>query len=110
MGKQVTFNPFSEATASWIECYLRLTCAEVSTAIEQRELDDQIAALVPALVELRDGGHITLNAKILVDFASLKGFSYLASDERLTAQSRQRCETICKNLIVQRVVEVFGGH
>lgn len=102
------FNPFAEADASWIEEFLRSTCAEGLTTAEQREVEDQIEALVPALVELRDGGYIDLNAKSLVDFATLNGFSELASDDRLTVLSRQRCEAIRVRLMVQGVRGLLG--
>lgn len=99
-----TLNPFASA-----EEFLRSTCAEGLSADDCREVEDQIEALVPALVQLRDGGHIELNARTLVNFGSLDGFSQLAGDKRLTDLNRQRCEAIRVRLVVQGV-KVLLGH
>jgi len=102
------FNPFEAADADWIEGFLRMTCVEGVRPADRRELEDQIEALVPALVELRDAGHIELNAMTLARFGTLDGFIQLAGDERLSELSRRRCEAMRVRLVVQGVKALLG--
>jgi hypothetical protein len=102
------FNPFATATSEWIDGFLRMTCADGLKSEQRSELDDQIEALVPALIELRDAGHIQLNAAALASFGTLEGFTKLASDGRLSELSRRRCEAIRVRLIVQGVKALLG--
>lgn len=102
-------NPFSDADSAWIEGFLRSTCTEGMSAADKSAFEDQIEALVPALVELRDGGHIGMNAKTIADFGTLDGFAQLSCDTRLTELRRQRCESIRVRLVVQGV-KAFLGH
>lgn len=107
-GASTTLNPFATAGADWLEEFLRSTCAEGLTAHDRREVEDQIEALVPALVQLRDGGHIELNAMTVASYGTLDGFTRLASDQRLTNLARQNCKAICARLVVQGVKALLG--
>lgn len=101
-GRQAAFNPFATATAAWIGEFLLATCSVGLRPSDRRELEDQIEALVPAVVELRDAGHIELNAVALASFGTLQGFSRLAVDFRLSDLSRRRCEAVSMRLVAQR--------
>lgn len=108
-GQQATrLNPFAEADADWIEGFLRMTCVEGARAADRAELEDQIEALVPALVELRDAGHIELNALTLASYGTLDGFVQLAGDARLSELSRRRCEAMRVRLVVQGIKALWG--
>jgi hypothetical protein len=103
-----TFNPFAEAVTSDIELMLRAMCSPGLSPSETEELEDQIEALVPAVVELRDQGHLALNARVLSDMARLEGFMSLAVDERLTNLSRCRCAAIRDRMIARGVQSILG--
>lgn len=103
-----SLNPFATAPAVWIEDFLRLTCADGLRPADRAELEDQIEALVPAVVELRNGGHIQLNAAALASFASSEGFWQLANDARLSDLARRRCEAIRVRMVVQGVKALLG--
>lgn len=101
-------NPFAAAPMSWIEDFLRQTCADGLRPAQRSEMEDQINALVPAIVELRDGGHIQLNARALASFTSEEGISGLARDTRLTEATRRRCEAIRERMIVKGMKALLG--
>lgn len=107
--ESTTSNPFASADATWIENFLGSACRGGLTPAEQSELDDQIEALVPALIELRDGGHINLSARSFVEYGSAAGFSQLAKDSRLSRLSQQRCEAIRVRMVVHGI-RTFLGH
>lgn len=101
-------NPFSGASASWIENFLRETFSEGLRPPARNEIEDQIVALVPAVIELRDAGHIQLNAVALASFTSLEGFSRLAKDPRLSEAVRSRCEAIRARMIARGAKSMLG--
>jgi len=103
-----SMNPFAAAPADEIEAILRAMCTHGVAPAEAADLDDQIEALAPAAVELRDLGHIELNAKTLIDLGTLKGFTSLAADDRLSRLSRQRCAAIRDRMLVHGVRAVLG--
>lgn len=103
-----SFNPFALASADEMEALLRGMCSQGPADKDAVELDDQIEALVPAVVELRDGGHVELSVASLVSFATLDGFSRLANDARLSDLARQRCEAIRVRIVVQGVKALLG--
>lgn len=101
--RTVAFNPFAQGSASEIERLLRELCAPGLSDAERSELDDQIEALVPALIELRDAGHLALTARTLAESATLQGLVRLASDTRLSELSRNRCAAVRDRLLVQGI-------
>lgn len=103
-----SFNPFAEASEVEMEGLLRALCADGLSASDAAELDDQIEALVPAVVELRDGGHLALNVRVLSELGQLEGFMSLAEDKRLTDLSRRRCAAIRDRMIVRGIKAIFG--
>lgn len=107
--KHGTFNPLETADCESIASLLRQLCSEGLSAEDQTELDDQIEAVVPALVELRDGGHLNLNFATVAEYATLDGFMRLAGDDRLTSLSRSHCIAI-RNRMVALGVKAFLGH
>lgn len=94
-------NPFATADEAWIESFLRLACLNGATHAERSEWEDQIEALVPALVELRNGKHLVLTAQSFVEWGDAAGFQRLAHDIRLSPLNRQRCRAIWNRLLVQ---------
>lgn len=104
----IGINPFAAASADEMELLLRAMCSEGLLAREAAELDDQIEALAPAVVELRDAGPVQLSASALASFATLDGFSQLAADARLSDLARQRCEAIRVRMVVQGVKALLG--
>lgn len=104
----ISLNPFALASSDEMEALLRAMCSHGLSAKEAAEMGDQIEALVPAVVELRDSGHIQLNARTLASFASLDGFSQLANDARLSTLTRRRCEAIRVRMIVHGVKALLG--
>lgn len=103
-----SFNPFGMASAAELDLLLRAMCFPGLPPKQAAELDDQIEALVPAVIELRDAGHIQLSASGLRAFATLDGFSQLAADARLSVLARQRCEAIRVRMVVQGVKTLLG--
>jgi len=102
------FNPFAMASEGDMELLLREMCSQALSAQQASELDDQIEALVPAVIELRDAGHVQLSASALATFSTLDGFSQLAADDRLSTLARQRCEAIRVRMVVQGVRALLG--
>lgn len=107
--RPLTLNPFATAPADWLEGFLLRICAEGLSPSEVTELQDQLEALVPAALELRDGGHMQLNAAALISLGSLDGFTQLANDARLSDLSRQRCAAIRTRLVVRSVRSLLGN-
>jgi hypothetical protein len=104
----LTLNPLAEAPADMITSLLRQLCAIADTGDQQQsEIDDQLEALVPALVELRDAGHLRLNMAAAVSYASLEGFMQLADDARLSPLSRARCEAIRNRFLANSIRALF---
>lgn len=104
----ILLNPFAIASAEELELLLRAMCSQGLTPKQAAELDDQIEALVPAVIELRDAGHVPLSASALRAFATLDGFSQLSADARLSALARRRCEAIRVRMVVQGVKALLG--
>lgn len=102
-GLSSCFNPAEGLSADDLTTLLRSVCNVGLTAEEQEEMDDQLEALVPALVELRDAGHITLNMRVIADSAKLEGFMRLAEDDRLSSLSQQRCRAIRDRILTQSI-------
>lgn len=104
----LSLNPLSGASEEAIEELLRQICSLQGDTLEERaEIDDQIEALVPALVELRDAGHVKLNMAVVATYATLDGFMRLAGDERLTPLSRARCSAIHTRLLARSLKALF---
>ncbi|HIH2751439.1 TPA: hypothetical protein ACYLN4_007277 [Burkholderia lata] len=105
----LSLNPVAAASADFIDQFLRNLCERGDDTPEIREeLHDQLEALVPALVELRDGGHLSLNMGIVTSMATLPGFMQLAADERLSPLSRARCEAIRNRMVARSIRALFG--
>ena len=105
----IGLNPFAIGTVRPLSDLLRNLCSLGLDDQETAELDDEIEALVPALVELRDRGHLKLNMAVVVDHATFAGFSRLAQDERLSALSRARCVAM-RNRKLVIAVKAHLGH
>lgn len=107
--QHTAFNPLAASDSDAITALLRCMCVEGLDAADQCELDDQLEAIVPALVELRDAGHLKLNFAVVASYGALEGFMRLADDERLSALSRGRCVAM-RNRLVTQSVKVLLGH
>ncbi len=103
-----TLNPFAVASSDELASILRAMCNQGLRANEAVELDDQIEALVPAVIELRDAGYVNLDARTIASFATPDGFSQLAADSRLSDLARRRCEAIRVRMVVQGVKALLG--
>jgi hypothetical protein len=105
----LTLNPLADAPEDMITALLRQLCTLEDDSAEPRaKIEDQLEALVPALVELRDAGHLGLNMAVAVSYGTLRGFMQLAGDARLSPLSRARCEAIRNRLIVRSLNALFG--
>ncbi len=104
-----SFNPLEAADADAMAALLWQLCTAGLNAEDRSEAGDQIEAIVPALIELRDGGHVRLNFALVVSYATLDGFTSLANDKRLTSLSRAQCAAI-RNRMVVRGVKALLGH
>lgn len=102
------FNPFSSASADEISQVCLTMAGAGLSAAELAELEDQIEATVPALVELRDAGHIELNTREIAVAATVEGMMRLAEDSRLTELSRNRCRAMRDRMVVQGVKQLLG--
>lgn len=91
----LALNPFATGGQAEIASLLLHICGEDRTENERSDLKDAIDALVPALIELRDGGHLDLNAAKIIEYGRLDGFEKLAGDGRVTASARAKCAAIC---------------
>lgn len=107
-GQGMSLNPFDEITENGLEALLRSMCSEGLSSAELAELEDQIEAVVPALIELRDGGHLKLNVREVAEAAKLEGMMQLADDERLSELSRNRCRALRDRYLAQGVKALFG--
>lgn len=104
----VSFNPADGLTEDGLGELLRTMCKDGLSSDEETELEDQIEALVPALVELRDAGHLRLNMAVIAKHGTLDGFMCLAEDPRLSDLSRRRCKAIRDRILVQGVKALLG--
>lgn len=110
-GEQVghtVFNPAESLSAAELTVLLRTICNRGLTVKQQRELGDQLDAIVPALIELRDAGHMELNMTTIVKNASREGFWNLACDSRLSPTVRQRCKAMHDKILMQDVQALLG--
>ena len=107
-GPSASFNPAESLNEEAFAELLRPMCKSGLVPIEQAEVEDQIEALVPALVELRDAGHLKLNMAIIAEHGKLDGFMRLADDQRLSDLSRRRGQAISDRLIAQGVKALLG--
>lgn len=109
-GRSGSFNPLEAIDADSMGALLLQLC-EIGTNSEEgrAELVDQIEAIVPALIELRDSGHISLNLGVVRSYATLDGFTRLAADDRLSPISRMQCRAI-RNRMIARGVQALLGH
>ncbi|PNE59715.1 hypothetical protein A8H39_00780 [Paraburkholderia fungorum] len=104
-----TMNPWANAPAAYLEPLLRRMCDLTNDDPESKaEIDDQIEALVPALVELRDGGYLQLHMAAAASYGTLDGFMRLAGDDRLTPLSRARCQAICNRMLARSLRALFN--
>lgn len=108
-GEHGSFNPLDGADADSMAALLLQLCATGLTSEDRAELGDQIEAIVPALIELRDAGYVRLNLAQVVSHAKLDGFTRLAGDERISPLSRARCAAI-RNRMIARGVKALLGH
>lgn len=107
-GQGMAFNPFSSATRDELSRLLHSMCAEGLDVATLAELEDQIEAVVPAVVELRDAGHLVLTARSIADASKLEGMMQLAEDPRLSDFSRNRCRALRDRYIAQGVKALLG--
>ena len=108
-GRSGSFNPLDAIDADLMGALLLQLCEIGTTTDEDRaELVDQIEAIVPALIELREGGHLALNFGVVRSYATLDGFARLATDNRLTALSRMQCKAIRDRMSVRGVKALLG--
>lgn len=99
-GRCGSFNPLEAIDVDSMGTLLLQLCeVGVRTEEDRAELVDQIEAIVPALIELRDGGHVCLNFGVVTSYATLDGFARLAADNRLTPLSRMQCRAIRNRMI-----------
>lgn len=107
-GASASFNPAECLNEQALAELLRTMCKSGLIPAEQAGVEDQIEALVPALVELRDAGHLKLNMAVIAEHGKLEDFMRLADDQRLSDLSRRRCKAIRDKLIAQEVKALFG--
>lgn len=108
-GRSGSFNPLEAIDADSMGTLLLQLCkVGISSEQDHAELVDQIEAIVPALIELRDGGHICLNFDVVTSYATLDGFTRLAADDRLTPLSRMQCRAIRSRMIARGVKALLG--
>ncbi|MCL6485253.1 MAG: hypothetical protein I4O49_14005 [Janthinobacterium lividum] len=104
----LALNPLADASEAAVKEFLRQVCSIGADSQEERnEIDEQLEALVPALIELRDAGHIKLNMAVAARYGTLDGFMRLAADERLTPPSRYRCSAIQNRLLAKSLKSLF---
>lgn len=109
-GMGVGINPFAGATGEELAQLLHNMCADGLNAADLAELEDQIEAVVPAVIELRDAGHLILSARVIADTATLEGIMQLADDSRLSELSRNRCRALRDRYVLQGVKALLGHH
>lgn len=102
------FNPAAACSERKLTDLLRAMCTPAEGAADSAEIEDQIKALVPAVIELRDRYGVELNMKVISDFGTLAGFGQLADDARLSDLVRQRCKAIHTRLVVMGVKAIMG--
>lgn len=106
--QSVPINPANVLQEDALGDLLRKICKEGLSAAEQSEVEDQIEALVPALVELREAGHLKLNMAVIAQYGTLDGFIHLADDQRLSDLSRRRCKAIRDRMLAHGVKAILG--
>ncbi|MCC7684791.1 hypothetical protein [Janthinobacterium sp. FW305-128] len=104
----IAFNPAAGLSEYELTELLRVLCTQSDSAIDREEIEDQIEAMVPAVIELRDRFGVELNMKVLGEFGTLAGFGQLADDVRLSSRARQRCKAIHTRLVVMGVKAILG--
>lgn len=104
----IALNPFAMASECEMEELLLAMCKEGLSTADQADMHDQIEALVPAVVELRDAGYLQPNARVVSDLGTLNGFMTLAADSRLSDLTRCRCAAIRDRMIVHGVKAMLG--
>lgn len=102
------FNPVAACSEYELTDLLRALCAQADSAADRAEIEDQIEAMVPAVIELRDHFGVELNMKVLIELGTLSGFGQLADDVRLSDLARQRCKAIHTRLVVMGVKAILG--
>lgn len=107
-GQGMTLNPFADATEEELSRLLHGMCSEGLNAADLAELDDQIEAVVPAVVELRDAGFLVITARAIADAGKLEGLMELAEDAKLSDLSRNRCRVLRDRYIAQGVKALLG--
>lgn len=105
---QLRINPFAMASEGEMEELLRAMCQEGLSTADQADMHNQIEALVPAVIELRDAGYLQPNARVVSNLGTLNGFMTLAADSRLSDLTRRRCAAICDRMIVRGVKAMLG--
>lgn len=104
----VTLNPVADATAEDLSTMMLELCRPGVSQDELCELQDKIDAVVPALVELRDAGHIELTLRTIVENATIAGLKALAENTRLSAVHRMHAKAMHDRLIVHGVKALLG--
>jgi hypothetical protein len=105
-GGAVAFNPISSCSEVELSRFLFAMC--VGNEIDNAGIRDQIEALVPAVIELRDRFGLELNMLTLSNYGTVAGFGELARDVRLSDLTRARCKAIYARLLVQGIKLLFG--
>lgn len=106
--ESAVLNPVAACSEGELTDLLRTQCIQADSATNRVEIEDQIAAMVPAVIELRDSFGLGMNIKVLSEFGTLAGFSQLADDVRLSDLARQRCKAIHTRLVVMGVKAILG--
>jgi hypothetical protein len=101
--KESNFNPFAIGTAEELATLLLFGCDDELSQPERDQLAGEVHAIVPALVELRDAGLLQLNARLIVEYATLEGLTRLSADARLSQGLRARCSAVREQLLVDAV-------
>ena len=103
-----SLNPIATASERDVSTLIRSLACEGLSQEELSELDDQLEATIPALIELRDAGHVTLNMRVVAESATLEGWMRLADDSRLSPLSRNRAAAIRDRYLSQGVKRLLG--
>lgn len=99
-------NAVADCSEDELTALLRTMCFQGDA--NDAEVEDQIEALVPAVIELRDRWGVDLNMKTLSEYGTVLGFGQLAEDLRLSELAGQRCKAIHTRLVVQGVKGLLG--
>lgn len=93
-----SINPIDGLTALELKALLKSLSVDEDSPRQKMLIEQQIDALVPALVELRDGGHQDLNMRVVAELAMPHGFERLSRDARLSESVRHRCAEVCRKM------------